>query len=72
MLANRNQLSKKQKESKALAFCIKHTSFKMFLCFRYKKRNTKYIVSNKENSGCCLECVCQRANCDVKGIPISK
>jgi hypothetical protein len=58
MLVDCNHLSKKQKESKALASCIKHTSFEMFLCSRCEKRNTKYIVLDKENSGCCLECVC--------------
>jgi hypothetical protein len=58
MLVDCNHLSKKQKESKALVSCIKHISFEMFLCSRYKKRNTKYIVLDKENSSCCLECVC--------------
>jgi len=57
MLANRTQLAKKRKESEALTSCIKRTSFKMFLCSRYEKRNLKYVVSNKENSSYCLKCV---------------
>jgi hypothetical protein len=57
MLVNQTQLLKKRKESKALASCIKQTGFEMFPYFRYEKHNTKYVVSNKENSGCNLECV---------------
>jgi hypothetical protein len=57
MLVNYNHPSKKQKESKALASYIKHTSFEMFLCSRYKKQNTKYIILDKENLSCYLECV---------------
>jgi hypothetical protein len=65
-------LAHKRKESKALASCIKHTSFEMFLCSRCKKRNFKYIVSNKENSGCCSEYVLCKVSCNVKGIPVGE
>jgi hypothetical protein len=44
----------------------------MFLCSRCEKRNLKCIVSNKENSGCCSECVLRRAKCNAKGIPVSE
>jgi len=70
MLVVRTHLTKKRKESEALASCIKHTSFEMFLCSRYEKRNLKCIVSNKENSSCCSEYVFQKASCNVKGIPV--
>jgi hypothetical protein len=70
MLAVRTQLAKKRKESKALASRIKRTSFEMFPCSGYEKRNLKCIVSNKENSGCCSECVLRKASCDIKGIPV--
>jgi hypothetical protein len=68
----RTQLVKKRKESKALASCIKRTGFEMFPCSRYERRNTKYIVSNKENSGRCSECVFRKDRCDVEGVLVSK
>jgi hypothetical protein len=72
MLVVHTHPAKKRKESKALVSCIKRTSFEMFLCFRCKRRNTKYVVSNKENSSCCFKCVLCRDCCNVKGIPIGK
>jgi len=72
MLAMRTQPAKKRKESKALASCIKRTSFEMFLCSRCKKRNTKYVVFNKENSGCCSKCVLRGDCCNVKGILVGE
>ena len=72
MLAVRTQLAKKHKESKALASRIKRTSFEMFLCSRYKKRNLKCFVLNKENSGCCSKYVLCKASCNIKGIPVKE
>jgi hypothetical protein len=72
MLVDQTQLVKKRKKSEALASCIKRTRFEMFPCSRYDKRNFKYVVSNKENSGRCLECVCYKVSYNVKGILISK
>jgi len=66
------QPTKKHKKSKALVSYIKHTSFKMFLCFRYKKQNTKYIVFNKENFSCCFKYVFYKDCCNIKDILISK
>ena len=70
MLAMRTQPAKKRKESEALASRIKRTGFEMFPCSGYEKRNLKCVVSNKENSGRCSECVLQGASCDVEGIPV--
>jgi len=70
MLAVRAQLAKKRKESKAFASCIKRTGFEMFPCSRYEQQNISYIVSNKEKSGRCSNCVCRRVKCNVKGIPV--
>ena len=72
MLVVRIQLVKKRKESKALASYIKRTSFEMFLCSNCKRGNKKCLVSNKENSGYCSECVLQGASCNVKGVLVSK
>jgi hypothetical protein len=72
MLVDRNHLSKKRKESKALASCIKRTGFEMFLCSNCERGSKRYLVSNKENSGCCSKYVLQGACCDVKGILVSK
>jgi hypothetical protein len=72
MLAVCAQLAKKHKKSKALASCIKRSGFEMFLCSRCKKQNLKYVVSDKENSGCCFKCVLQGASCDVKGILVKE
>jgi hypothetical protein len=72
MLVACTQLAKKRKESKALTSCIKHTGFEMFPCSKCEKRNTKYVVSNKENSGRCSEYVLYKDCCDVEGIPVSK
>jgi hypothetical protein len=44
----------------------------MFPCSKYKKRNLKYVVSNKENSDCCSEYVLYKVKCDVESIPIRK
>ena len=70
MLVTCTQLVKKRKESKALASCIKRTSFEMFLCSRCEKRNLKCVVLDKENSGHCSKYVLQGTPCDVKGIPV--
>jgi hypothetical protein len=64
--------AQKRKESEALASCIKRTGFEMFLCSGCEKRNLKCIVSDKENSGRCSECVLRKAKCDAKGIPVSE
>ena len=55
MLAIRIHLIKKRKKSKVLVSCIKRTSFEIFLCFRYKKQNLKYVVLNKENFSYCFK-----------------
>jgi hypothetical protein len=60
--------AKKRKESEVLTSCIERTSFEIFLCSEYEKQNTKYVVSNKENSSRCSEYVFCRASCDVEGI----
>jgi hypothetical protein len=72
MLVVHTHLAKKRKESKALASRIKHTGFEMFLCSRCKRRNTKCVVSNKENSSRCSKCVLRGDCCNVKGIPIGE
>jgi hypothetical protein len=72
MLVKHAQLAKKRKESKALASCIKHTSFEMFLCSKYKKRNLKCVVLNKENSGRYSEYVLYKASCNVEGILVGE
>jgi hypothetical protein len=72
MLVARTQLAKKCKESEALASCIKHTGFEMFLCSRCEKRNTKYVVLNKENSSRCSEYVFCKASCNVEGVLVSE
>ena len=68
----RTHPSKARKESEALASCIKRTGFEMFLCSRCEKRNLKYVVSDKENSGRCSECVLWGVKCNVKGIPVGE
>jgi ferredoxin-like protein FixX len=70
MPVDQTQPARKRKESEALASCIKHTSFKMFPCSGCEKRNTKYVVSNKENSNRCSECVLCKVSCNVEGILI--
>jgi hypothetical protein len=72
MLAKRFCVTKKFREHKALASRIKRFGFKMFLCFSYKKNNTKCVVSNKENSSCCLECVLRKVKYNAKGILVSE
>jgi hypothetical protein len=72
MLVAHTQLIKKRKKSEALASYIKHTSFEMFLCSGYEKRNLKCVVLDKENSSCCSECVLYKASYNVKGILVSK
>jgi hypothetical protein len=65
-------LTKNRLERKALVLCILYTSFEMFLCSNYKKNNTKYVILDKENSSCCLECVLCKVKCNVKGVLVSK
>src|SRR5438552_9128818 len=72
MPADRTQPSKARKESEALASCIKHTGFEMFPCSGYEKRNLKYVLSNKENSSRCSECVCYKVSYNVEGILVSE
>jgi hypothetical protein len=72
MLVVCTTLAHKRKESKALTSCIKRTSFEMFLCSRCEKYRSKCVVSNKENSGRCSECVCLGQSCDVKGVLVSE
>jgi hypothetical protein len=72
MLAVRTQPAKKRKESKALASRIERTGFEMFLCSRYKKRNLKCVVLDKESSGRCSEYVLCGVSCNVEGILVGK
>ena len=72
MLDVRTQPAKKRKESEALASCIKRTSFEMFLCSGCEQQNITCIVSDKEKSGRCSDCVCYRVKCNVKGIPVKE
>src|SRR5438552_16476948 len=72
MPANRTQPSKARKESEALASRIEHTGFEMFPYSGCEKRNLKYVLSNKENSGRCSECVCYKVSYNVEGILVSK
>jgi hypothetical protein len=71
MLAKRSS-KKNRLERKALALRIKYTSFEMFPCFAYKKNNTKYVVSNKENSSRCSKCVLCKVKCNVEGILVGE
>jgi hypothetical protein len=72
MLVICNTPSKTCRDNEALALCIKLTSFEMFLCLGCEKRNTKCVVSDKENSGRCSKCVLRGASCDVKGILVGE
>jgi transcription elongation factor Elf1 len=72
MLVKRSSVNKKLKERKALTLRIKRTGFKMFPCSFCEKSNTKYVVSDKENSSRCLECVLCKAKCNAKGILVSE
>jgi hypothetical protein len=72
MLVVRTQPAKKRKESKALTSCIKRTGFEMFLCLNCKRGNKKCLVSDKENSSCCFECVLRGASCDVEGVLVGE
>ena len=72
MPAVRTQPSKARKESGALASCIEHTGFEIFPCSGCEKRNLKYVLSNKENSSYCSECVCYKVSYNVEGIPVSE
>jgi hypothetical protein len=62
----------KRKESEALASRIERTGFEMFPCSGCEKRNLKCVVSDKENSGRCSECVLRGAKCDAEGIPVGE
>jgi hypothetical protein len=68
----RTHPAKKRKESEALASCIERTGFEMYPCSECEKRNLKCVVSDKENSNRCSECVLQGASCNVEGIPVSE
>jgi hypothetical protein len=68
----RTHPAKKRKESEALASRIERTGFEMFPCSGCERRNTKCVVSDKENSGRCSECVLRGDRCDVEGIPIGE
>jgi hypothetical protein len=72
MLVERSSVNKKLKERKALALRIKRTGFEMFPCSFCKKSNTKYVVSDKENSSRCSECVLRGAKCDTEGILVGE
>jgi hypothetical protein len=72
MPAVRTQLAKKRKESEALASCIKRTSFEMFPCSGYEKRNLTCIVLDKETSSRCSECVLHKVSCNVEGILVGE
>jgi hypothetical protein len=64
--------AKKRKESEALASRIERTGFEMFPCSGCEKRNLKCVVSDKESSGRCSECVLRGVSCDVEGIPVGE
>ena len=66
MPAVRTSLSKKRKECEALASRIERTGFEMFPCSGCDKNNLKCVVSEKENSRRCSECVRRGTSCDVK------
>src|SRR5438552_11387939 len=68
MPVDRARPLKKRKESEALVLRIEHTGFEMFPCSRYDKRNLKYVVSDKENSGRCSECVCHKVAYNIKNL----
>jgi hypothetical protein len=68
----RSHLLKDCKDRRALASYIKHTSFEMFPCLGCEKRNTKYIISDKENSGRYSEYVLCKVSCNVKGILVGE
>jgi hypothetical protein len=72
MLVVYTHLAKKRKKSKTLASRIKCTSFEMFLCSNCERGNKRCLVSDKENSSCCFECVLQGASCNVEGVLVSK
>jgi hypothetical protein len=72
MPAVRSQPSKDRKDRGALASRIERTGFEMFPCSGCEKRNLKCIVSDKENSGRCSECVLRGVSCDVEGIPVGE
>jgi hypothetical protein len=72
MLVERSSVNKKLKEREALASRIKRTGFEMFPCSSCKKSNTKCVVSDKENSSRCLECVLCKAKYDAKGILVGE
>jgi hypothetical protein len=57
---------------KALALCIKCTSFEMFPCSACEKNNTKCVVLDKENSSHCSEYVLQEVKCDVEGVLVGE
>jgi hypothetical protein len=68
----RTHPAKKRKESEALASRIERTGFEMFLCSGCEKRNLKCVVSDKESSSRCSECVLRGVSCDVEGILVGK
>jgi hypothetical protein len=72
MPVDRTQPGKKRKESEALASRIERTGFEMFPCSNCERGNKKCLVSDKENSGRCSECVLRGAKCDVEGIPVGE
>ena len=68
----RSNPSKTRKGNEALASRIERTGFEMFPCSGCEKRNLKCVVSDKENSNRCSECVLRGASCDVEGIPVGE
>jgi hypothetical protein len=62
----------KRKELEALASYIERTSFEMFPCSSYEKRNLKCVVSDKENLIRCSKCVLRKAKCNAKGILVNE
>jgi hypothetical protein len=72
MPADRTSFAQNRKERGALASRIDRTGFEMFPCSGCDKRNVKCVVSDKENSGRCSECVLRGVKCDVEGIPVGE
>jgi hypothetical protein len=68
----RTHPAKKRKESEALASRIERTGFEMFPCSNCERGNKRCLVSDKENSGRCSECVLRGASCDVEGVPVGE
>jgi hypothetical protein len=61
---------RKLREQSALSAHILVTGFEMFPCSNCERWRTKCVLSDKENSQRCSECVLRGKKCDVEGIPV--